>query len=207
MTFTSPVPKKRARIEIIPLIDIMFFLLASFMMVSLSQVHMKGIRVNLPAIVAPTQPLPTPDPRDRVSLFVDPDGVVHFDKEVVPDGDVMPRLVALAKGNPNIKLFVSADREALHGEVMKLLDRVRSAGIEKVAYEIKIKHGAPGCTGRAGSTGRTGRAGSGRCACSARFGATTSSATTAPNTVADSPYFRRFAPRRNCFIFVTARPR
>ena len=156
MTFNSPVPKKRARIEIIPLIDIMFFLLASFMMVSLSQVHMKGIRVNLPAIVAPTQPLPTPDPKDRVSLFVDPDGIVHFDKEVVPDGDVMPRLVALSKGNPNLKLFVSADREALHGEVMKLLDRVRSAGIEKVAYEIKIKHGAPGAAGAPGVPGAAG---------------------------------------------------
>ena len=156
MTFNSPVPKKRARIEIIPLIDIMFFLLASFMMVSLSQVHMKGIRVNLPAIVAPTQPLPTPDPKDRVSLFVDSDGVVHFDKEVVTDGDVMPRLVALAKGNPNIKIFVSADREALHGEVMKLLDRVRSAGIEKVAYEIKIKHGAPGVPGVPSAPGAAG---------------------------------------------------
>ena len=98
MEFTSPVPKKRARIEIIPLIDIMFFLLASFMMVSLSQVHMKGIRVNLPAMVAPTQPVPTPDPRDRLSLFVDPDGLVHFDKEVVTDGDVMPRLLALHQG-------------------------------------------------------------------------------------------------------------
>ncbi len=45
MRLSSPIPHKRARIEIIPLIDIMFFLLASFMMVSLSQVHMKGIRV------------------------------------------------------------------------------------------------------------------------------------------------------------------
>jgi biopolymer transport protein ExbD len=153
MTFTSPVPKKRARIEIIPLIDIMFFLLASFMMVSLSQVHMKGIRVNLPAMVAPTQPLPTPDPRDRLSLFVDPDGLVHFDKEVVPDGDVMPRLLALHKGNPDIKLFLSADREALHGDVMKLLDRVRSAGIEKIAYEIKIKHGTAGAPGAPGAPG------------------------------------------------------
>ena len=153
MEITSPVAKKRARIEIIPLIDIMFFLLASFMMVSLSQVHMKGIRVNLPAMVAPTQPLPTPDPKDRLSLFVDPDGVVHFDKEVVTDGDVMPRLAALSKGNPNLKLFISADREALHGEVMKLLDRVRSAGIEKVAYEIKIKHGASGAPGAFGAPG------------------------------------------------------
>jgi biopolymer transport protein ExbD len=53
MRVTSPVPHKRARIEIIPLIDIMFYVLASFMMVSLSQTHMKGIRVNLPAAVAP----------------------------------------------------------------------------------------------------------------------------------------------------------
>jgi biopolymer transport protein ExbD len=156
MQVTSPVPKKRARIEIIPLIDIMFFLLASFMMVSLSQVHMKGIRVNLPAIIPPATQQPTPDPRDHISLFVDPDGLVHFDKEVVTDGDVMPRLLALHKGNPNAKIFLSADREALHGEVMKLLDRVRSAGIEKVAYEIKIKHGAaaaPGAPGVGGAPG------------------------------------------------------
>jgi biopolymer transport protein ExbD len=159
MKLTSPVPKKRARIEIIPLIDIMFFLLASFMMVSLSQVHMKGIRVNLPAIVPPTQPTATPDPRDHLSLFIDADGVVHFDKEVVTDGDVMPRLLALHKGNANVKIFLSADREALHGEVMKLLDRVRSAGIEKVAYEIKIKHvvgggaGAPGAAPAPGVPG------------------------------------------------------
>ena len=51
MRMRSPIPKKHARIEIIPLIDIMFFLLASFMMVSLSQTHMKGIRVNLPSLM------------------------------------------------------------------------------------------------------------------------------------------------------------
>src|SRR5689334_8970178 len=151
MRVTSPVPKKRARIEIIPLIDIMFFLLASFMMVSLSQVHMKGIRVNLPAIVAPTQPMPTPDPKDRLSLLVDPDGSVDFDKEVVTRGDGIPGVLALYKGHPNLKLCLSPDRGALPGDVMKLLDRVRSAGIEKVAYEIKIKHGAAAAPGVPGA--------------------------------------------------------
>ena len=120
---------------------------------------MKGIRVNLPAIVPPTtQPTATPDPRDHISLFVDPDGAVHFDKEVVSDGDVMPRLVALYNGNANVKVFISADREALHGDVMKLLDRVRSARIEKVAYEIKIKHGAPGAPGAPAAPGAPGAA-------------------------------------------------
>ncbi len=140
MRVASPLPHKKARIEIIPLIDIMFFLLASFMMVSLSQVHMKGIRVNLPSSIAVAQPTP-PQKKDFTSLFVDADGLVHFDKEVLTDGDVMPRLLQLYKSNHDAKVFISADKEALHGDVIKLLDRVRSSGIEKVGYEIKVKAG------------------------------------------------------------------
>ena len=56
----------------------------------------------------------------------------------------MPRLMQMHKANPHVKVFISGDKEALHGDVIKLLDRVRSAGIEKVGYEIKVKAGA-GC--------------------------------------------------------------
>ncbi len=55
MNIPSPRPQKRARIEIIPLIDVIFFLLATFMMVSLSMVKNKGISVNLP-VAAASQP-------------------------------------------------------------------------------------------------------------------------------------------------------
>jgi biopolymer transport protein ExbD len=72
---------------------------------------------------------------------VDGDGLVHFDQEVVTDGDVMPRLMQMHQANPNVKVFISGDKEALHGDVIKLLDRVRSAGIDKVGYEIKVKAG------------------------------------------------------------------
>ena len=143
MKVASPLPHKKARIEIIPLIDIMFFLLASFMMVSLSQVHMKGIRVNLPSSIAVPQATP-PQQKDFTSLRVDADGLVHFDQEVVPDGDVMPRLMQLHKANANAKVFISGDKESLHGDVIKLLDRVRTSGIDKVGYEIKVKAGAGG---------------------------------------------------------------
>src|SRR5436305_15228787 len=77
MRVTSPVPKHKARIEIIPLIDIMFFLLASFMMVSLSQVHMKGIKVNLPT----GQSGETQSKRDYISVSVNRDGNVFFHKD------------------------------------------------------------------------------------------------------------------------------
>jgi biopolymer transport protein ExbD len=147
MRVASPLPHKKARIEIIPLIDIMFFLLASFMMVSLSQVHMKGIRVNLPSIKAVAQPTPPPNKKDYVSLRVDGDGLVHFDNQVVTDGDVMPKLVQMYNANHNIKVFVSGDKEALHGDVIKLLDRVQSAKITHVGYEIKVKSGSTGVPG------------------------------------------------------------
>ncbi len=124
------------------MIDIMFFLLASFMMVSLSQTHMKGIRVNLPSSVA--VPQATPQKKDFTTLRVDADGLVHIDQEVVADGDVMPRLMQLQKSNPDVKVFISGDKESLHGDVIKLLDRVRSAHIEKVGYEIRVKAGAAG---------------------------------------------------------------
>ena len=51
MRMRSPIPKKHARIEIIPLIDIMFFLLASFLLASLSMMRLQSIKMDLPTAV------------------------------------------------------------------------------------------------------------------------------------------------------------
>ncbi len=131
----SPIPKKHARIEIIPLIDIMFFLLASFMMVSLSQTHMKGIRVNLPAPnTAPAQPNPN---KDYVSIRVTEGNLIYFDNAPMADQEILPRLYQMHSANPDVKVSISAEQQALHGDVITLLDRVRSAGITKIGYQIK----------------------------------------------------------------------
>jgi biopolymer transport protein ExbD len=142
MKVASPIPKKRARIEIIPLIDIMFFLLASFMMVSLSQTHMKGIRVNLPAPVA-VPPLPDPT---VVHIQVASGNATYINRQYVPDEQVLPTFLQLAKSNPNVKVSISADDMAVHGDVITLLDRVRSAGITKIGYQVRstgTQAGAP----------------------------------------------------------------
>ena len=137
MRVASPIPKKHARIEIIPLIDIMFFLLASFMMVSLSQTHMKGIKVALPAPV----PVPPNQPKDYVSIRVGAGDVVSFDGQVVTEDQVMPRLFQLHAANPSIKVSISAEGMALHGDVIRVLDMVRRAKIEKVGYQIRAAAG------------------------------------------------------------------
>lgn len=141
MRVRSPLPRKRARIEIIPLIDIMFFLLASFMMVSLSQTHMKGIRVNLPA----ANYVPPPNqPKDYVAIRITEGGLTYFDNVLVGSDMVSPRLQELHKAKPDIKISISADKMALHGDVIAVLDKARSEGIEKIGYQIKTATGEGG---------------------------------------------------------------
>jgi biopolymer transport protein ExbD len=144
MKMRSPIPKKHARIEIIPLIDIMFFLLASFMMVSLSQTHMKGIRVNLPSAISP--PPPINQPKDYVSIRVTEGGLIYFDNAPVLTDDVLPRLYKLHEQNPDAKVSLSAEPLAMHGDVIGVLDKIRQAKIQKIGYQIKTAsaQGAPG---------------------------------------------------------------
>src|SRR3954466_16369900 len=113
MQVSSPIPKKHARIEIIPLIDIMFFLLASFMMVSLSQTHMKGIKVALPSAQTPPNPV-----KDFVSVRVGAGNAVSFDGQYVTDEQILPRFFQLHAANPNIKVSISAEGMARHGDVI-----------------------------------------------------------------------------------------
>jgi biopolymer transport protein ExbD len=138
MRLASPIPHKRARIEIIPLIDIMFFLLASFMMVSLSQTHMKGIKVALPS----AQPPPT-QVKDYVSIRIGAGNAVSFDGQYVTDDQILPRLFQLHAANPNIKISISAEGMARHGDVITVLDKVRRVGIQKVGYQIRAAQGGP----------------------------------------------------------------
>ena len=144
MRMRSPIPKKHARIEIIPLIDIMFFLLASFMMVSLSQTHMKGIRVNLPS--ANTPPRPPDEVKDYVAIRVTEGGLIYFDNVPVLTDDVMTRLFKLHEQNKDIKVSLSAEVLATQGDVITLLDKIRLSGITKIGYQIKTAavQGAPG---------------------------------------------------------------
>ena len=130
MEVSSPIPKKHARIEIIPLIDIMFFLLASFMMVSLSQTTMKGMKVNLP-VGSSGQ---TQSKKDYVSFSVDRDGYIYWDKQRIEYADVVTKMRGVS---PEAKIFIRGDAEALHGNVTRLLDQIRATGFTKIAFEIK----------------------------------------------------------------------
>jgi biopolymer transport protein ExbD len=137
MNVSSPIPKKHARIEIIPLIDIMFFLLASFMMVSLSQVSMKGWKVTLPEGSSGK----VQNKKDYISLSVDKEGTYYFDKQIIKLEEILPRLQLIYRTNPDAKIFIRGDAEAVHGNVTRMLDQIRASGFQKLSFEIKSKAG------------------------------------------------------------------
>ena len=142
MRISSPIPHKKGRIEIIPLIDIMFFLLASFMMVSLSQVHMKGMKVNLPT----GQMGETQSKNEYISVSVDANGNPYFDKTEMTYDALFERLKQVHAENPEAKVFIRGDRDTVHFNIIRVLDLLRSAGFYKVAFEIKSEalKGVPG---------------------------------------------------------------
>lgn len=125
----------------------MFFLLASFMMVSLSQTHMKGIKVALPSATAP----PPNTVKDYVSIRVGAGDAVSFDGQYVQDEEIMSRLYRLHEANPGIKVSISAEGMARHGDVITVLDKVRRAGIQKVGYQIRAAQGGPAGPGAPGA--------------------------------------------------------
>jgi len=128
-----PAAESEARIEIIPLIDIMFFLLASFMLVSLSMVQLKGVKVNLPTATTAT----AETKHDLVSLTVDKTGLVFLDGKITGKNELITQLTARRTKNAEVRVFISGDRDAAHGAILDVLDLVRSAGIERVAFETR----------------------------------------------------------------------
>jgi biopolymer transport protein ExbD len=132
---SSPVPQRKARIEIIPLIDVMFFLLASFMMVSLSLQNMQSKRMTLPeAITARPDFKP-----DIFNVGVDKTGNISVGKTNVTLDKLDEMLAGALKRNTNAPVFVTADRDTLHGQVNRVLDRIRRAGVQRVAFTVDSK--------------------------------------------------------------------
>jgi len=128
-----PPEDAEARIEIVPLIDIMFFLLASFMFVSLSMVNIKSVKVNLPTSVSAA----ADTKRDFLDVSVDKTGGIFLDKKPMAGNELVRALAAAERTNPNLRVFISGDQDARHGDVIRAPDLVRAAGVDKVAFETR----------------------------------------------------------------------
>jgi biopolymer transport protein ExbD len=130
MKIISPIPKRRSRIVIIPLIDVMFFLLASFMMISLQMSRTANIKVNLPAATQAAQDYKP----DMVNIAVDKSGAVWLEKKTISLPALSLVLSNRFRADTNLPVNISGDRDTRHGEMVLVYQAVRGVGIQKVAF-------------------------------------------------------------------------
>ena len=130
MKIGSPVPHKKARIEIIPLIDIMFFLLAAFLLASLSMIKMESIKMDLPAAGTAKRDFQP----DIVNVSIDKAGKIFVEKEQIELPALQSYLSNKYRMHTNVPVYISGDKETSHGYVTRVLDAVRRGGIQKVAF-------------------------------------------------------------------------
>lgn len=124
---------RRARIEIIPLIDIVFFLLATFVMVSMSMVKNQGIAVRLPT-AGSSESLPR---ESAVTVSVDQNGDLFLNKVAITLPDLVTELQRRKDQFPELRVFINADGNARFQGVVSILDETRQLGITRVAIETE----------------------------------------------------------------------
>jgi biopolymer transport protein ExbD len=126
--------KKKARIEIIPLIDVIFFLLATFVLFTLSLNKSTGVHVILPQTHAKD-----PIVQDAHTVSVTEQGTLAWDQEFVNLDDFLRRLQQYHTENPEGKILINGDENASFNAAIYVFDEARKAGFEKVLIETKIR--------------------------------------------------------------------
>jgi len=122
------------QLMIIPMIDIIFFLLVFFMMSTLYMVEQRTIPVNLPQAAA-TQS----DTTRSIHITVLPDGQVMFEQEEIPLNLLQRRVGLELQKQPESVFVLRGDKKVEYGNVIEVLDQMKQAGARRVAVAAELK--------------------------------------------------------------------
>lgn len=129
--------RKKANIQIIPLIDVVFFLLATFVLFTLSLNRIVSVPLDLP-VAAPAEAKPSNADNSPLILQVT-DAGIYFDKELITERELPPRLVNFVQQkrakNQEPRVLLAGDERAKFGPTVSALDQVRLVGIEQISVE------------------------------------------------------------------------
>lgn len=122
--------RHNARIEMIPLIDVIFLLLVTFILFSMTMTVHKGLRLELPGAATATV-----EQDAIITISVRSDGAVFLEGEKVEKSDLSSLVAALHRLSPERRVLVSGDRQSSYESIVFVMDAVRSAGFEGVSLE------------------------------------------------------------------------
>ena len=131
---TGPGGVKRARIEIIPLIDVIFFLLATFVLFTLSLNKSNGVKVTLP--VSQTGEIRDPT---GVTISVTDEGAIAWNQDLITLDEFQQRIVLEVKRNPDARILINGDERAFFAQAIYVFDEARKAGFKKVFIETRSR--------------------------------------------------------------------
>ncbi len=128
--------KKKARIEIIPLIDVIFFLLATFVLFTLSLNKTNGVPgINQPFAETGEQR----DPNGTVTISVTESGTIAWNKDFISLAEFIDRLKAFKTSDPDGRILINGDEGALFNAALYVFDEARKTGFQKIFIETKVR--------------------------------------------------------------------
>lgn len=125
---------KKARIEIIPMIDTIFFLLVFFMISTLSMAQYRGMPVNLPKAASGQQA-----PAESAAITIDNESRIFLNKEGVNQATLGNLLRQQLEQNADLLVVINADDGVEHGRVVEVMDIAGGANAAKMAIAVKPK--------------------------------------------------------------------
>ncbi|MFH1996200.1 MAG: biopolymer transporter ExbD [Candidatus Omnitrophota bacterium] len=129
MKIAVPVPK-RSRVEMIPLIDMIFLLLASFVFAFIAMTVHKGIPVNLPFATTFVE-----DQEEYISVTVTENDEIYIDKMKIERGELIGLLKEIKRKDPEARIYLSADKDTTYKQIVFVLDALRNVGLQRVSLE------------------------------------------------------------------------
>ncbi|HUU41358.1 MAG TPA: biopolymer transporter ExbD [Desulfatiglandales bacterium] len=126
--------QKRARIEILPLIDIVFLLLVFFIYAMLSMAVHRGIPVNLP--IAASAGI---EKESLLSVTINENGKIFLDKTPVYLQELAYHIKIRARENDTAGILVFADKKVSCQVLVKVLDQIRISGISKISLQTNAE--------------------------------------------------------------------
>lgn len=132
--FTTTRMKKKPVFMIIPMIDIIFFLLVFFMMNSLQTIAQKALSVQLPQAQSASAPVQMP-----IILTVDAEGHITMDNKPVSYDEASDMMKKHILENSNAAVILQADKRTAHGQVVAVMDMLKAAGVKRLAIAAEQK--------------------------------------------------------------------
>lgn len=135
MKLKPPTPTPKARVEIIPLIDVVFFLLATFVLVSLSMTRLQGIKLDMPASRTSAES----EESEVKKVAILKSGQFAWDGQTLSWNQLIAKVTQYRRESPDPRILIIGEESADFGLAVSVLDEVRHQGISRVSIQTKIQ--------------------------------------------------------------------